>query len=359
MKLKTFDWSLYLVPLVLWLIGVVTIYSITYLSGKAFLARDQLIWGGIGLILMVVLTFIDYRNLRAFAYPLYFLGILLLLFILYYGKTVFGATRWFNLGIFQLQPSELFKLFLVIFLARFFGDRSEKIDLFSLIFGLILIALPLYLILRQPDIGTASILLVVTIIILAALKLKRIYYYGLTVFLFLSLPFFWSIMKGYQKERLFTFFHPLRDPAGSGYNIIQSLIAVGSGGLYGRGLSHSTQSQLQFLPIAHTDFIFAGFAETTGFLGSVLLVLIFLFLIWRIINVALVSKDNFGTFFALGAAVVFLFEVLVNIGMNIGLMPITGIPLPFVSYGGSALLVNFMLIGILESIYLRHKKISF
>lgn len=359
MKLKTFDWGLYLFSILLWLIGLATIYATTYLSGRVSLAIDQLIFGILGIALMVVFTFLDYRSWRALAYPLYFLGILLLLFVLFFGKTIFGATRWLDFKFFQIQPSELFKLFLLLFLSRFWGDRKEKIGLSALIFGLILILLPIYLILKEPDFGTASVLVVVTLTIIFSLGLKRIYYWFVGFGFLAVLPILWYSLRDYQKERILTFLNPLHDPMGAGYNVLQSLIAVGSGGLYGQGLGQSTQSQLQFLPIAHTDFIFAGFAEITGFLGSLILILIFLFLIWRVFNVARVSKDNFGTYFALGAGALFLFQFLVNIGMNIGIMPVTGIPLPFVSYGGSALLVNFTIIGILESIYIRHKKIAF
>lgn len=359
MKIKTFDWALYLFAFLLWLVGLATIYATTYFSGRASLALDHLIFGVIGIGLMIFFTFLDYRAWRSVVYPLFIVGILLLAFVLYFGKNIFGATRWINLGFFQLQPSELMKLFLILFLARFWGERDQKMNLFAIVAGLILVFIPLYLVLKQPDFGTAAVLFFATVVVLFSLGLKRIYYFFICILFAIAGPLTWLSLKSYQKERLLNFLNPLHDPMGSGYNILQSLIAVGSGGIWGQGLSESTQSQLSFLPVAHTDFIFAGFAEITGFSGSLILILIFFFFIWRIINVARVSRDNFGAYFAVGAAAIFLFQFIVNIGMNIGIMPVTGIPLPFVSHGGSALLVDFIMVGILQSIYIRHKKIAF
>jgi rod shape determining protein RodA len=172
-------------------------------------------------------------------------------------------------------------------------------------------------------------------------------------------PLAWFMMRDYQRERLMVFLNPQHDPTGSGYNVLQSIIAVGSGGLTGRGFGEGPQSQLNFLPVAHTDFVFAGFAEATGFIGAIVLIAILVLLFTRLLNVARASKDEFGMFLAVGSATMILFQMFVNIGMNISLMPVTGIPLPFVSYGGTSLVINFMLIGIIQSIYLRHKKITF
>jgi len=215
------------------------------------------------------------------------------------------------------------------------------------------------LVLVQPDFGTAIVLIIAIISILFASQLKKIYLFAGTALVLLSTPLLWNFLKDYQKQRIYTFLNPSSNLYGSGYNVLQSIIAVGSGGLTGKGLGQGSQSQLNFIPAARTDFIFAGWAEATGFLGSFLLIILFAILIWRIINVARVSKDNFGYYFSIGAVGILLFQVLVNIGMNLGLMPVTGIPLPFVSFGGTAMVMNFAGIGILQSIYIRHKKINF
>jgi len=197
------------------------------------------------------------------------------------------------------------------------------------------------------------------LILLFFSNIKKIILVGIVATLIISLPVGWHFLKPYQKNRIYTFMNPSADPYGSGYNVTQAKITVGSGGLMGQGIGKGTQIQLNFLPIAHSDFIFASTAEAIGFAGSIFLILLLIFLVFRVLNVAKVAKDYFGFYFAIAWGLVLLFQIFINIGMNLGIMPVTGIPLPFVSYGGSAILTNFAAIGILQSIYLRHRKISF
>ncbi len=207
--------------------------------------------------------------------------------------------------------------------------------------------------------GTASVVFIITLFLLFSSSIKKVYLaIGLIVLLALS-PLAWHFLKPYQKNRIEAFINPSIDPHGAGYNVSQSKIAIGSGGIFGTGLGKGSQSQLNFLPVAHTDFIFAGTAESTGFIGSIFLFTLLLILMIRVVNVAGLAKDDFGMYLGIGFGAMFLFQILVNIGMNMGIMPVTGIPLPFVSYGGSAMLTNMAAIGLLQSVYARHKKINF
>lgn len=351
------DWGLYLLPLILASLGVAVIFSITY-GTKNGLAIDQAIYFIIGAVIAVALTFLDYRTLKGLYLVLYLIGIGLLILVLLFGTKAFGSTRWINLYVFQLQPSEIFKLISLIVLAKFFSDWQE-INIKRIIFAIILITIPILLIMRQPDLGTASVVFIGFIAILFLSPIKKSYLIiALVVALALS-PLGWHFLKTYQKQRIYSFINPDKDPRGAGYNVSQAKIAVGSGGLWGMGLGNGSQSQLNFLPVAHTDFIFAGTAEATGFVGSTFLIVLLMLLVVRVINAATVAKDNFGMYLAGGLGAIFLFQILVNIGMNLGIMPVTGIPLPFVSSGGSSMLTNMAAIGILQSIYLRHKKITF
>lgn len=351
------DWSLYIVPLILSIFGIAVIYSITY-GTNSHLALDQIVYVILGIGAAIGLTLVDYRTLKGLYLILYFIGIGLLILVLFVGTKTFGATRWINLIVFQLQPSEIFKLIIVIILAKFFSDWQE-FDWKKILFILALVALPIVLILQQPDLGTASTIFIALIAIMLLSPLKKIYLaIGLAVILALS-PVGWHFLKNYQKNRIRAFINPSVDPQGTGYNVNQAKIAVGSGGIWGQGLGKGSQSQLNFLPVAHTDFIFAGTAEATGFTGSLFLIVLLGFLIIRIFIIARLAKDNFGMYLATGIGIIFLFQTLVNIGMNLGIMPITGIPLPFVSYGGSSTLTNLAAIGILQSIYIRHRKIVF
>ena len=352
--LKGIDWTLVLIPLALFGIGFATIYSTTLGTTQHDLAYKQLLFFGLGLILMFLCSLYDYRGLRSAIYFIYFISIILLLVVLVLGKEVFGATRWIDLGFFQLQPSELLKVSLLLLfaaeLAIGIGDWKKKI-----IKLMIISAIPIFMVLKQPDLGTAIIICITLFSLLMYWPINKAVKFAIVIAILVAAPLSWFVMQDYQRQRIVTFMNPGADPYGSGYNVIQSTIAVGSGSLWGSGLGNGPQSQLHFLPVAHTDFVFAGWAEATGFVGAVALLLIEMILVWRLISIAVKARDDFGRYITLGFAVMMLAQVAINIGMNIGLAPVTGIPLPFVSSGGTALIVNFIMLGIIQNIYLRQK----
>jgi len=351
------DWSLFILPLILASIGIAVIFSITY-GANNHLALGQIAFTVIGLTIAIALSFVDYRTLKGLYLILYIIGLLLLILVLFFGNKTLGATRWINLYIFQLQPSEIFKVIILIFLAKFFSDW-QQISWGRILFILAAVGVPVFLIVRQPDLGTAAVVMVGLLTILFLSPIRKLYLIiALAVVLALS-PLGWHFLKDYQKQRITSFINPAVDPHGAGYNVNQAKITVGSGGIWGQGLGKGSQSQLNFLPVAYSDFIFAGTAEAIGFVGSLVLIALLIALVARIFYVAAHAKDSFGMYLAASLGMIFIFQILVNIGMNLGIMPVTGIPLPFVSYGGSAMLTNFAAIGILQSIYIRHKKIAF
>lgn len=352
------DWSLFLVPILLSTFGIIIIFSITYGSAST-IAVDQIVFTILGLAAAISLTIVDYRLLKGLYLFIYFISLALLVLVLVLGFSSFGATRWINLYFFQLQPSEVFKLVTIIFLAKLLTDWGRDLTWQRIVIIVVSIGLPLGLILIQPDLGSASVVFIITLLLLAFSPFKKLYLVIALAVMIALTPVAWHFLKPYQKHRIEAFINPKIDPQGTGYNVSQSKIAIGSGGIWGTGLGKGSQSQLNFLPVAHTDFIFAGTAEATGFIGSIFLFLLLAYLVIRVINVAKIAKDDFGMYLALGIGIMFLFQILVNVGMNLGIMPVTGIPLPFVSYGGSAMLLNMACIGILQSIYLRHRKISF
>ncbi len=356
--LRALDWSLIIAPLLLVGVGIATIYSTTLGTAQMHLARDQAIFALIGIVAMAAFTIYDYRNLRNASVFLYIISVILLVVVLFFGVKVFGATRWINLGFTQFQPSELLKVSLILFISSFLAQGITKWWK-RLVWLILLTAVPVGLVLYQPDLGTAIVIGVIFLSLFFSWPISNKVKIVAAVLILAMIPVGWMSIHDYQRERIYTFISPERDPYGSGYNVIQSKIAVGSGGIWGRGLGNGPQSQLNFLPVAHTDFVFAGWAEATGFAGAVGLIVVMGVLNWRIYHVAAVAKDAYGKYLAIGFGAMITVQAAVNIGMNIGLAPVTGIPLPFVSYGGTALLINFIMLGIMQSIYIRHKKMSF
>ncbi len=344
------------------LIGIATIYSSTHeKEGKVFqdIAQRQALWLVMGLALYCVTSQVYYRRLWDITYPLYGLIILLLFIVFVMGVVRLGAQRWLHLGWFNLQPSEVAKITVIIFLARYFSyksisDISLQVRRFNAWRGFflpfILVAIPAGLVIEQPDLGSGLMILLIcmTIIFLAGVKLR--YIGGFIGFIVVSLPLIWGYLRPYQKNRLMVFLDPNTDPMGAGYNIIQAKIAIGSGGLLGKGWLQGTQSQLHFLPESHTDFIFSSFAETWGFLGCTLLLLLYYFLVSHAVNIGRRTNDYFGKMLAFGIALMIGLQAFINIAMNIGLAPVVGIPLPLMSYGGSSMMVTFMALGILANI---------
>lgn len=352
------DWYLVGSPLLLFSIGLSVIYSLAVVREAPSLVTSQSVAAVIGVIVAAYLGYRDYRRLVGMMPVFYVLGILLLIGVLFFGDTVLGAKRWISFGPFQLQPSELMKLGLIGMLAsQLYQLRDYPLRKMMLIIGLI--ALPVSIVLFQPDLGTAATLGASTVIILLVAQLPRRYWVVLGVALAVTVPLVFFNLADYQRERIQTFLRPTSDPYGSGYNVLQSIIAVGNGGLRGQGIGQGTQSQLEFLPIAHTDFIFAGIAEATGFIGSTVVLLLLAILVIRAVLIGQRAPDQFGFFMAMGIAGLWLIQFSVNIAMNIGLMPVTGIPLPFVSHGGTALVMNCAALGFLQSIARRSVQVRY
>lgn len=354
--ITNFDWVLLLTVALLTGVGILNLYSATSgleLATPVYL--KQIYWFGIGLALALVVCLFDYRHLEHLAPVLYALAILLLVFVLFYGKTSMGATRWINLGIFNLQPSEVMKIVMIIILARHFSEHGHfrGHTLAELLIPFAMIGVPVALVVVQPDLGTSMMLIFIagTMILFAGLKRSTATILSLVSVVAGSVG--WFFLHDYQKERIRTFLDPERDPLGSGYHIIQSKIAVGSGGFFGQGFMEGTQSQLSFLPERHTDFAFSVFAEEWGFAGSLLLLLLYLFLIIWGIYIARRSSDRFGTFLAVGVVAMFFWHIIVNLGMVIGLMPVVGVPLPLFSYGGTSMVTTMVGTGLLLNVSMR------
>lgn len=349
--LKTIDLSLLGPVLVLLCVSVAMIYSLTAGRVGSQLAINQGIFAAIGIALALFVGRLDYRSLRPFSLLIFGLGIVLLALVPLIGTTVFGATRWIDIAGIQFQPSELMKLLIIAATAHLLANREVRaISLGSV---LVVLALAVGLTLIQPDLGTAGVLLLIVLGMLAASQINWQYWLGLAGLAALGAPILASQLQDYQLDRLATFFQPTHDPLGAGYNVIQSLIAVGNGGLLGQGVGQGTQGQLDFLPVVHTDFIFAGIAESVGFVGSLLLILLLCGLMLRTLWIARSATDRFGTMLAVGIATYWFVQIAINIGMNLGMAPVTGIPLPFVSYGGTALIVNCLALGLLLSVSTR------
>lgn len=353
-----FDWALIIVPIVLVVCSLATLYSISSFAGNLSLVINQSVFLAIGIAAYIAFAMLDYRETKKYVWYLYAVGLLFLIIVDFLGMQIFGSRRWISLGFFQFQPSELMKVFLLIFAASFFALKENLRPARILIF-LVAALVPIYLVLREPDLGTALTIIVMIIVALVIAGVNKKYLLVGLAALIMAAPLVWINLKPYQKTRVVSFIEPSADPLGAGYNVNQSKIAVGSGGLYGKGFGNATQSQLRFLPIAQIDFIFSGWAEATGFVGSLLVVVAYAILISRIFVVSTVARDRFGMIFAGGVGAVFLFQAFVNIGMNIGIMPVTGIPLPFISAGGTSFLVNSVFLGMTQSIYIRRKGLKF
>ncbi|MFZ5997862.1 MAG: rod shape-determining protein RodA [Nitrospirota bacterium] len=359
---KSFDWITFGLIVSLSLIGIMTIYSATRPAldvGKHsdFYIR-QIIWLLISVGALFTIVFFDYKWLQRIAYPLYGVGLLLLMAVLAAGRSSLGAQRWLDLGFFSFQPSEFFRMMFIIAFSTYLSTSEqhghEKMSAKSIV---IFALLPLALLIKQPDLGTAILLSSIFVTLSVAKGVSRKIITIVLVIGLISVPFlghiFWDGLKDYQRNRLIAFMDPDIDPAGIGYHINQSKISIGSGGVFGKGYMQGTQGPLRFLPEKHTDFIFAVFAEEWGFVGSVILLVIYFILFIRGIDTAYKAKDEFGKLMATGITAMFFVYFCVNIGMTMGMMPVVGVPLPFVSYGGTALLSNFIAAGVLINVRTR------
>ena len=353
-----FNWSLFVAILAVSIIGVITINSANHGRTELFF-RDlyikQIYWVLFGLVAMFIALVIDYRELRRHAYAIYGITVLVLIYVAVNGDTASGAKRWIHIGSLSLQVSEFAKIALILALAKYFESGKIQGQYFfkNLWIPTLLTGVIVMLIAIQPDLGTAIMVFLIFLVFITAIEIDGAFLtklFGTGIFL---IPSLWFFLRDYQKQRIMTLFNPEIDPLGAGYHSIQSKIAVGSGGFLGKGLFMGTQSRLNFLPEKHTDFIFSVFAEETGFIGVVLLLSIYLFIILKGLNIAFHARDRFGLFLALGIVSSISFYALFNLGMAVGLFPVTGLPLPLVSYGGSSLVTNFFAFGLLLNIGMR------
>jgi len=351
---RDYDWWLLAIVAGICTLGVIEIYSATHGSALVGMHTRQIRWIIIGTVLMFIFSRLDYHVILDQAPILYIVGILALTAVLLFGHRRFGAQRWIPfLGEF-FQVSELVKLIIIIVLARFFAEvRTDELSLQDLIKAGLLVGVPLVLILKQPDLGTALVLMPMLIVgaFLAGLQWKHAV--AIDLIGLLMLPVGWHFLKPYQKERVTSFLHPEEDAKGSGYQVLQSKIAVGSGGFWGKGFGNGTQNQLGYIPVRYSDFIMSAWAEEQGFKGVLLALGLYMALLLRLVQNAQRAKDRAGMFLVMGVTAALGFHVLVNVAMVIGAMPVTGIPLPLMSYGGSATLFVFLAIGLVMNVRLR------
>ncbi|PIP24907.1 MAG: rod shape-determining protein RodA [Candidatus Nealsonbacteria bacterium CG23_combo_of_CG06-09_8_20_14_all_36_12] len=353
--LKKLDWILITATLLLVAIGLLSIYSSSLGRGDFFNFKKQLIFFGIGFFLMVLLSFFDWRILRQDPYLiliLYFLCLISLIGLYFFAPEIRGVKSWYKLGPVSIDPIEFTKIALIILLAKYFSTRHiEMYRYYHILLSGIYVLLPTILFFFQPDLGSVLILIAIWIGILVISGIKIRHFLILTLCGFLIFLIAWTFLfKDYQKERIISYINPQIDPTGISWSVNQSKIAIGSGGIFGQGLGQGPQTQYGFLPEAQTDFIFAAIAEEFGLVGVGILLALFSFLIWRIIKIALSARSNFPRLFATGFAILLFSQAFINIGMNLGILPIVGIPLPLISYGGSSLIATFLALGILQSI---------
>ena len=355
--LKDTHWPLVFAVAGLMLIGWLFVYSASIHDSGNYAAK-QPFWILMGLAVLLSVPFLSYRTFLNVSYLLYSISLFLLVWVLAAGEPHLGAQRWISVGPVSFQPSEFFRILFVIGFSAYLSDNGQKVsDKINIKTIMMFAIIPLVLVIKQPDLGTSILLMSLFVILTLAKGISKKLVTLVLVIGLISIPFlghiFWEGLKDYQKNRIIAFMDPEVDPAGIGYHIAQSKITIGSGGFLGKGYLNGTQGPLRFLPEKHTDFIFSVFAEEWGFWGSLLLLSAYLLLFLRGLDTAIKAKDEFGRLMAVGITSMFFVYFFVNIGMTFGLMPVVGVPLPFVSYGGTALLSNFIAAGILINIRTR------
>ena len=353
-SIRDYDWWLLATALAICGVGILEIWSATHASHLAGMHTHQIYWVASGFVLMMLVSRLNYHTIMDQAPVLYLIAIIALIAVLAVGHSRFGAKRWLPIMGGFLQVSELVKLIIIIVLARFFAEvRTEHLELVDLIKAAFVVGLPLGLIMLQPDLGTAMVLVPLAAVgaFLAGLQWKHMV--AVIALAAIMVPVGYHFLKPYQKERVTTFLRPEEDPRGAGYQILQSKIAVGSGGFWGKGLGNGSQNQLGFVPVRYSDFILAALAEELGFAGVFIALLLYMFLLLRLVQNAQRAHDRAGMFLIMGVAAVLGFHVLVNVAMVIGFMPVTGIPLPLMSYGGSATLFVFLALGLVMNVRIR------
>jgi len=352
---RDLDWPLLIITLTLAAIGVLQVYSATHDTAFRDAWWKQILYISVGLGAFAVVSYVHYHSLLDRAPILYGVAIVLLLVTLAVGRKVFGSTRWIPLaGGFHLQVSEFAKFVLILIVARYLTElKAERLHSRDLLKLCGLVVVPMALVLKQPDLGTALTYVPILVIGLFLAGPRWQHYMALILAAGLVVPVGWRFLKDYQKERIYTFLEPARDPRGAGYQVIQSQIAVGQGGMWGKGVTQGSQTQLQFLPVPHTDFIFSTYAEEHGFVGVLVALGLYFLLLMQIVQNAQTAPDRAGMHICMGVAALLLFHLLVNAGMVVGRMPVTGIPLPLMSAGGSSTLSMFMMLGLVNSVRFR------
>ena len=348
-KYKGFDWQLAASAMAIFLLGLLLLFSSRYPHNLDYVMK-QLSWFLIGALLFIFIVNVNYRKIVGVASAFYFLTVFLLLLVLVFGSRRFGAQRWLAMGPFNFQPSEVAKIFVTLFLVQYLAAHKQSLSPRHIFAVILVTAVPFVLVLKEPDLGTALMFVPIMFILLYVWGAPLRYLVSLIACAALVSPLGWFLLKDYQKERLMVFIDPGIDPLGAGYTIIQSKIAIGSGGLFGKGWLAGTQNQLNFLAERHTDFIFSVAGEEWGFFGGAILIALYYILIKRALGIAERTDDPCGRLLAVGLVAMIGIQVVVNLSMTMGFMPVVGLPLPLVSYGGSSLLVTMVALGLLESI---------
>jgi len=351
---RDFDWVLLVLVLIICALGVVEIYSATIGTKFVGVHIKQVYWILGGVALMFAISLFNYQALLARVPLFYIISIASLVAVELFGKKYLGARRWVQIGSFHFQPSEWVKLVLILAMAKYFSDNVKgQANGQDLVKAGALVGIPMLMVLAQPDLGTALTYTPIAIMGLFLGGIKARHALVVLALGALLAPVGWHVLKPYQRARLTSFMQPEADSQGKGYQVIQSLVAVGSGGIFGKGTAQGSQTQGQFLPVPHTDFIFAAFAEEHGFIGAMAVLLLYFIVLMRLIQNAQTAPDRAGAFVVMGVVAVLAFHILVNVGMVVGFMPVTGIPLPLMSYGGSSVLFMFLALGIVMNVRMR------
>jgi rod shape determining protein RodA len=353
--LPTLDFNFIGTALVIAAIGCMLVYSATYFTDPNLNTfRKQVLWVGIGIALMILFMIVDYHVLFDIAPILYGIGIVLLIYLLIWGRMTANIKAWIHIGGFQFQPSEFMKIFTALMLARYFDSNDRAyLDWRSFLTVMGIIGLPVTLIMLQPDFGTATSFfpLVAVAMFFGGIRLRI--WAAMILAVAIAIPLGWTQLMPYQKDRILVFLNPERDPLGRGYQVTQAKIAIGSGGIHGKGFKNGTQARLEFLPARHTDFIFAVLGEEWGFIGVAIVLALYLFLIMQAMTFAKHARDRGGTFLIICLISFIIFHVLINVSMQIGVLPTTGIPLPLISYGGSSTMMFFIAVGLIANVDMR------
>jgi rod shape determining protein RodA len=367
-RLRDFDPLMLLAALGLVGLGTLLIYSGSLSQSGSPSSSDlshpvarQAMFAVVGIVVSLIIARADYKVLGTLSIGLYIAAIAALAFVVTFGEATYGSRRWIEIGDTQVQPSEIAKLVVIITLAKYLSDRQEQMgSLRVLLISLVLAAIPAALVFAEPDLGSAAIFAVIWLgmVIVAGAKWQHIF--GILGSFVVSIPFVLiALVNDYQRERIALWLDPDRDPLGAGFQALQAEIGIGSGGLWGKGITDGSQTQLDYLRTGTTDYIFSVLGEELGFVGALVLFTLFALLLWRGLRAAEVSRDLFGRLLATGIVIYILLQTFINVGVNVGLLPVTGIPLPFVSQGGSSLITLFVALGILQSIVLRHRRLTF